>query len=89
MFRCHILRLKQDRRLCEVADATGGVVGRQTIARIEKGRINPTADELAALAKALKFDGDPARLLDRLDVTRFLEEGAESRDGQRERREAK
>jgi transcriptional regulator with XRE-family HTH domain len=54
----------------------------QTLSDIERGRTNPTAEELNAIARALGCP--PERLMVPVDATP-LGDGAEFRDTQRER----
>jgi transcriptional regulator with XRE-family HTH domain len=77
VLRLKFLRIASDRRQYEIAELTG--IRRPELSRIESGRLNPTPDELARLAKV--YGVLPERLLDHITVN----DGVESHDSQRER----
>ena len=57
-------------------------IHRVVLSQIESGRVNPTAAELDALARALDVPSE--RLLDHIDESAFLPPGAEARAAARE-----
>jgi transcriptional regulator with XRE-family HTH domain len=61
MFRCRFLRLHQDRTSRELARTAR--IDRAVLSNIERGWMNLSANELKRIADALKFNGDPIRLL--------------------------
>jgi transcriptional regulator with XRE-family HTH domain len=81
MLRCKFIRLEQDRSGRSVAK--GARLFPQVLSDIERGRTNPTSDELKRLAKTLNFEGEPTRLLDHISAAP-LGDGAEARDSLRE-----
>jgi transcriptional regulator with XRE-family HTH domain len=72
-------RIELDLTCREVAKQAG--LGNAWYGQIERGRVNPTADELKRIGKALKCA--PERLMMHVDCTP-LGVGAEHRDAQRE-----
>ncbi len=82
MLRGKFVRI--DKRLTLTQVATRSKVNRSVINQIENGRTVPRGNELARIAKALGFEGDPERLLDHVSAA-ALGDGAEARDTQRER----
>ena len=80
MFYLKFRRIELDltcRDVAKLASISNGWYG-----FIERGRVNPTPDELKRIAKALKCA--PDRLMVPVDATP-LGDGAEHRDAQRER----
>ena len=74
-----LLELTQD----QVAALTKGVIRQTVLSDIERGRVNPTETERAALSAVLNCS--PERLTDHVSDT-LLPDGAESRDSQWENR---
>jgi transcriptional regulator with XRE-family HTH domain len=73
-------RIELDLSCREVAKQTG--LNNSWYGQIERGRVNPTTDELKRIGKALKCA--PERLLAHVDAA-TLGDGAEHRDAERER----
>lgn len=82
MLRGKFIRI--DKRLTLSQVSTRAKLHRSIINQIENGRTVPRGNELARIAKALDFAGDPARLLDHVSCS-SLGDGAEHRDAERER----
>jgi len=68
MIRLEIERRRADLRQAALGRECRPPVNPATISAIEHGRINPSASELARLAEALGFDGDPATLTEEVQV---------------------
>jgi transcriptional regulator with XRE-family HTH domain len=81
VFYLKFRRIELDLTCREVAKQSG--IGNAWYGQIERGRVNPTTDELKRIAKALKCT--PQRLMVPVDAAP-LGDGAEHRDAQREER---
>jgi predicted transcriptional regulator len=62
VLRVKLLRVTQERTQTDLGEAAG--VSQTFITAVEHKRINPRPKEVMALARALRFEGDPAKLLD-------------------------
>jgi transcriptional regulator with XRE-family HTH domain len=74
-------RLNRGWSLCDLAARTG--LTHSVLCQIERGRVNPTNQEIERISDALSFD--PARFFTHVSAEP-LGDGAEFRDSQREER---